>query len=213
MLRHGRVRLPGQPYSPRSSGAYVYGDFCTGRIWALRYDGSRVTEQAEIADTDLQISSFAEGPDGEVYILSFTGEIARLALLMEVRQYRASDHEAVWELHNVALNEVGAHAGNGPWDDDLHHIEAEYLDAGGEFYVGTIDGRIVAMGALKRLTNTTAEICRMRVHPDFQRRGLGTRILSRLEERARELGFRTLTLETTAGTGRRDRHVHEGRVR
>ena len=61
-------------------GAYVYGDFCTGRIWALRHYGSRVTEQAEIVDTGLQISSFAEGPDGEVYILSFTGEIARLAL-------------------------------------------------------------------------------------------------------------------------------------
>jgi len=39
-----------------------------------------VVDQALIADTDLQISSFAEGPDGEVYILSFTGEIARLAL-------------------------------------------------------------------------------------------------------------------------------------
>ena len=65
---------------PSLVGAYLYGDFCTGNIWALRYDGSQVTEQARIADTDLQISSFAEGPDGEVYILSFTGEIARLAL-------------------------------------------------------------------------------------------------------------------------------------
>ena len=61
-------------------GAYLYGDFCTGNIWALRHDGSQVVDQALIADTDLQISSFAEGPDGEVYILSFTGEIARLAL-------------------------------------------------------------------------------------------------------------------------------------
>ena len=119
--------------------------------------------------------------------------------MMEVRRYQASDHDAVWDLHNVALNDVGAHAGNGPWDDDLHRIEAEYLDAGGEFYVGILDGRIVAMGALKRLTDTKAEICRMRVHPNLQRRGLGTRILSKLEERARELGFRTLTLETTAG--------------
>ena len=65
---------------PSLVGAYVYGDFCTGNIWALRYDGNRVTEQAQIADTGLQIASFAEGPDGEVYILSFTGEIARLAL-------------------------------------------------------------------------------------------------------------------------------------
>lgn len=119
--------------------------------------------------------------------------------MMEVRRYRPSDHDTVWDLHNVALNEVGAHAGNGPWDDDLHRIEAEYLDAGGEFYVGVLEDRIVAMGALKRLTDTRAEICRMRVHPDVQRRGLGTRILSKLEERARELGFRILTLETTAG--------------
>ena len=65
---------------PSLVGAYLYGDFCTGNIWALRYDGGQVTEQARVADTDLQISSFAEGPDGEVYILSFTGEIARLAL-------------------------------------------------------------------------------------------------------------------------------------
>lgn len=119
--------------------------------------------------------------------------------MMEVRRYRASDHDAVWELHNVALNDIGAHAGNGPWDDDLHHIEAEYIEAGGEFYVGVMDGRIVAMGAIKRLTNTCAEICRMRVHPDFQRRGLGTEMLSALEERAKELGFCSLTLDTTTG--------------
>jgi len=119
--------------------------------------------------------------------------------MMQVRRYRASDHDAVWDLHNIALNEVGAHAGNGPWDDDLHRIEAEYLDAGGEFYVGFIEGRIVAMGALKRLSDTRAEICRMRVHPDVQRRGLGMRVLSKLEQRARELNFRTLTLQTTAG--------------
>ena len=119
--------------------------------------------------------------------------------MMEVRRYRASDHDDVWDLHNDALNECGAHVGNGPWDDDLHRIEADYIQAGGEFCVGIIDGRIVAMGALKRLTDTRAEICRMRVHPDFQRRGLGTRMLSTLEERARELGFRTLTLDTTVG--------------
>lgn len=65
---------------PSLVGAYLYGDFCTGNIWALRYDGRQVTQQAEVADTDLQISSFAEGPDGEIYILSFTGQIARLAL-------------------------------------------------------------------------------------------------------------------------------------
>ncbi len=65
---------------PSLVGAYVYGDFCTGNIWALRHDGSRATQQARIAGTNLQIASFAEGPDGEIYVLSFTGEITRLSL-------------------------------------------------------------------------------------------------------------------------------------
>lgn len=41
------------------------------KIWALRHDGSRVTEQMMIADTSLRISSFAQTPSGEIYILSF----------------------------------------------------------------------------------------------------------------------------------------------
>ena len=64
---------------PSLIGAYVYGDFCSGKIWALRFDGAQVTEQMEIADTDLRISSFGLGHDGEIYILSFDGKIYRFA--------------------------------------------------------------------------------------------------------------------------------------
>ena len=116
---------------------------------------------------------------------------------MEIRRYLATDHDAVWELHNVALLQVGAHAGNGSWDDDLYRVEAEYIATGGEFYVGTANDRIVAMGALRRLSDDRAEIRRMRVHPRVQRRGLGRQMLSALERRAAELCFRTLILETT----------------
>jgi glucose/arabinose dehydrogenase len=56
-------------------GAYVYGDFCSGKIWALRHDGSRVTEQMMIADTSLRISAFAQTPSGEIFILSFDEKI------------------------------------------------------------------------------------------------------------------------------------------
>ena len=116
---------------------------------------------------------------------------------MKIRRYVVADHDAVWDLHNVALHQVNAHGGNGPWDDDLHRVEAEYIATGGEFYVGTVDGRVVGMGALMRLSDDRAEIRRMRVHPDFQRRGLGRQMLSALERRAADLGFRTLVLDTT----------------
>ncbi len=102
----------------------------------------------------------------------------------------------MWELHNRALNEVGAHAGNGPWDADLHSIAGTYLDGGGEFLVGLVEGRLVAMGALRRLDDRVAEIKRMRVHPDFQRQGFGRLVLAALERRAGELGYETLRLDT-----------------
>ena len=59
-------------------GAYVYGDFCSGKIWALRFDGSKVTEHIELIDSPLSISSFGEDEEGELYILSFDGRIYRL---------------------------------------------------------------------------------------------------------------------------------------
>ena len=59
-------------------GAYVYGDYCSGRIWALRHDGDEVTEHMQIVDSGLRIPSFAEDAAGELYVLSFDGTIYRL---------------------------------------------------------------------------------------------------------------------------------------
>ncbi len=55
--------------------------------------------------------------------------------MFKIRRYKNSDHDEVWSLHNLALKKVGAHPGNGPWDDDLHHISSVYINRGGEFLV------------------------------------------------------------------------------
>lgn len=57
---------------PSLAGAYVYGDYCSGKIWALRYDGSQVTEDQLIAEPGFSISSFAQGSDGELYVLQYS---------------------------------------------------------------------------------------------------------------------------------------------
>ena len=62
---------------PALYGAYLYADFCSGKIWALRHDGAAVTEQMLIADTGLSISSFGEDASGEVYVLTFEGAVYR----------------------------------------------------------------------------------------------------------------------------------------
>ena len=116
---------------------------------------------------------------------------------VRIRRYRESDHDQAWCLHNLALEGTGAHLGEGPWDEDLHHIRQMYLDSGGELVVGAEAGRVVAMGALKRLSASRAEVKRMRVHPALQRRGLGQAILTYLEARAADLGYMVVQLKTT----------------
>jgi GNAT superfamily N-acetyltransferase len=116
--------------------------------------------------------------------------------MLQIRRYQPPDHDAVCELHKTALLAVGAYA-DGPWNADLNQIQAAYLDNGGEFLVGVLQGRVVSMGALKRRGPDRAEIKRMRVHPDFQRRGFGQAILAALEKRARDLGYSVLHLDTT----------------
>ncbi len=99
-------------------------------------------------------------------------------------------------MHVRALKPTGAYIGSGEWDEDFKDIESIYIKPGGEFLVGTIDGEIVAIGALKKISPDLAEVKRMRVDPVFQRRGFGQEILTKLEERAKELGFNCLELDT-----------------
>jgi glucose/arabinose dehydrogenase len=53
---------------PELEGCYLYGDFLTGRIWALRHDGERVIRHDLLADTELRITSFALDSRGELLI-------------------------------------------------------------------------------------------------------------------------------------------------
>ena len=67
------------PSLPWLKGAYLFADYCSGELWALRYDGVQVTEHALLGDSVRRISAFGEDKDGEVYLLSFDGYIYRLA--------------------------------------------------------------------------------------------------------------------------------------
>jgi putative heme-binding domain-containing protein len=56
---------------PELRDAYIYGDYETGKIWALWHDGTQVTRREEIADTPHKIVSFGQSEDGEVYWMNW----------------------------------------------------------------------------------------------------------------------------------------------
>lgn len=65
---------------PGLVGAFVYADFCVGEVRALRVD-----EAGEVVDDDslgvqtIQLASFGEDQDGELYALSLDGQVLRLS--------------------------------------------------------------------------------------------------------------------------------------
>ena len=63
---------------PELKGAYIYGDWMTGIIWALKHDGDKVLWQKTLVDTPHQIIGFLLNDTGEVLVLSYDGTIMRL---------------------------------------------------------------------------------------------------------------------------------------
>lgn len=114
---------------------------------------------------------------------------------LRIRRYGDADREAVWELHERAMSAAGTLA-HGPWNDDMRDIENVYLKDGGDFLIGEAQGRVVAMGALKRVSDAEVELKRLRVDPEHQRAGHGKAMFDAMLLRAKELGYSRATLDT-----------------
>jgi glucose/arabinose dehydrogenase len=62
---------------PELTGWYIYGDYCSGRVWGV--DTAGATGAAiPLADTGRSITSFAQDKDGELYIVTFNNEIDKI---------------------------------------------------------------------------------------------------------------------------------------
>lgn len=59
-------------------GAYIYGDYSTGKIWALRHQDGKVTAHREIADTPYEILGFGQDQHGEMFFVDYGGGIYEL---------------------------------------------------------------------------------------------------------------------------------------
>ncbi len=64
------------PSMPELDGWYVYGDYCSGKVWALNTADD--SPPVLLADTGLSISSFGELPDGELLAVTFDEALFRL---------------------------------------------------------------------------------------------------------------------------------------
>lgn len=65
---------------PDWQGVYLYGDYCSGRIWGLRRSADGTWQNDLLFDSGFTIPSFGKDDDGEVYVINYSqGAIYRLA--------------------------------------------------------------------------------------------------------------------------------------
>ncbi len=63
---------------PALVGHYLFGDYCSGRIWSLTEDSSGRWTMRQLLDSPLSISSFGEDEQGELYVVHYGGAIYRV---------------------------------------------------------------------------------------------------------------------------------------
>jgi uncharacterized repeat protein (TIGR03806 family) len=60
------------PQNSNFTGQYIFGDFGSGRIWAVPNDATPTRAPTLVLDTSLNIASFAQGNDGELYVVDYS---------------------------------------------------------------------------------------------------------------------------------------------
>ncbi|MEI7922768.1 MAG: PQQ-dependent sugar dehydrogenase [Planctomycetota bacterium] len=73
----GGVVYTGQKL-PELTGAFVYGDYSTGRVWAIKHDGTKATFHKELVDTPFAITGFGNDPNGELWVIDHAGMFYRI---------------------------------------------------------------------------------------------------------------------------------------
>lgn len=80
---------------------------------------------------------------------------------------------------------------------DVDNFEHDYFENGGTFLVMVDGGRIIGTGALRRLEDEAGEIKRLWLLPEYQRQGLGYRMMAALLDAAQKIGYTKIRLQTS----------------
>ena len=71
---------------PELKGRYLFGDYCTGRVWSFKYKNGNILDFKDLTESininngnkTIYISSFGQDLNGELYIIDYSGTIYKL---------------------------------------------------------------------------------------------------------------------------------------
>ena len=109
------------------------------------------------------------------------------------------DCEKVTELVYSILQEYNLKPDPAATDADIKDIEHSYFERGGTFYVlEEKDGSIIGAYGLYPVDKATCELRKMYLYSSYRSKGLGKLLLEDALSKARQIGFKKMTLETAS---------------
>ena len=110
-------------------------------------------------------------------------------------EYASWVAERYYQVHNIDLESVHGKS-NRDYVRDFLQDFTRVSSRNGIIYIIMNEGNVVGMGALIKQHEGIGEIKRMYIQPAYRGRNLGKKMISKLIETGRELGFSKLRLET-----------------
>jgi putative acetyltransferase len=116
-----------------------------------------------------------------------------------LRPAKNKDCGKVTELVFDVLKEYNLKPDPAVTDTDIKDIKHSYFERGGTFYVlEEKDGSIIGAYGLYFLDKQTCELRKMYLHSSYRGKGLGKLLLEDALLKARQIGFKKMTLETAS---------------
>jgi putative acetyltransferase len=115
-----------------------------------------------------------------------------------MREAAAKDQPEIKRLIFGVLREYGLKPDSNTTDIDLDDIETYYFKNGGYFGVVVENNAVVATVGIYKVDDFTCELRKMYSAPSQRGKGLGKKLVEFSLSKARELGFKRITLETAS---------------
>ncbi len=116
-----------------------------------------------------------------------------------LRPANNKDREKITELVYSILQEYNLKPDPAATDADIKDIEQSYFERGGTFCVlEEKDGSVIGAYGLYPVDRQTCELRKMYLYNSYRGKGLGKLLLEDALSRARQMGFKKMTLETAS---------------
>lgn len=82
------------------------------------------------------------------------------------------------------------------FETELARLPGKYAKPSGRLFLASVDDKTAGCIALRKLENGICEMKRLYVREDFRRLGLGNKLIEKIIEEARKIGYEKMRLDT-----------------